>query len=181
MIDIVINAKEAVMRQAECRNSNRCILGIMSVNIKLELTTYLLGIDDGRHIAFSLVKQCQHSFVNIVVDKDNALLGTLNQVGHEGISIINLPIVKHTLVWFCITLIQSAEHFINAFVGLLQVSLHLQLMVFHCRKALKYICIYREKTSHGNKCIHNTYAYTNSRFTSENGREHCYSLFCKSI
>ena len=26
-----------------------------------------------------------------------------------------------------------------------------------------------------------TYAYTNSRFTSENGREHCYSLLRESI
>ena len=41
-------------------------------------------------------------------------------------------------------------------------------------------CSHHE-TSYCNKCIHNTYAYTNSRFTSENSREHCYSLFCKSI
>ena len=57
---------------------------------------YLLSVDDCRHVIVSFIEQCQYSLVNIVVDKDNTFLCTLNQVGHESIGIINLPIVEHT-------------------------------------------------------------------------------------
>ena len=43
-------------------------------------------------IVFSFIEQCQYSLVNIVVDKDNTFLCTLNQVGHESIGIIKLTI-----------------------------------------------------------------------------------------
>ena len=68
----------------------------MTVYVELELTAYLLSIDDRRHAFCSFIEQCQYSLVNIVVDKDNTFLCTLNQVGHESIGIINLPIVEHT-------------------------------------------------------------------------------------
>ena len=68
----------------------------MTVYVELELTAYLLSVDDCRHVIISFIEQCQYSLVNIVVDKDNTFLRTLNQVGHESIGIINLPIVEHT-------------------------------------------------------------------------------------
>lgn len=43
----------------------------MTLYVKLELTTYLLSIDDRRHTIFSFIEQCQYCLVNIVVDKDN--------------------------------------------------------------------------------------------------------------
>ena len=104
----------------------------MTVYVELELTAYLLGIDYGRHIVISFIEQCQYSLVNIVVDKDNTFLRTLNQVGHESIGIINLTIVEHTLFRLCIALVQSAEYLVYALVGFLQVLLHFQLMVLHC-------------------------------------------------
>ena len=76
--------------------------------------------------------QCQYSLVNIVVDKDNTFLCTLNQVGLESIGIINLTIVEHTLLWLCVALVQSTEHLIYALVCFLLMSLHFQLMVLHC-------------------------------------------------
>ena len=72
--------------------------------------------------------QCQYSLVNIVVDKDNTFLRTLNQVGHESIGIINLPIVEHTLLRLCVALVQSAEHLVYALVCFLLMLLHFQLM-----------------------------------------------------
>ena len=68
----------------------------MAVYVELELTAYLLSIDDRRHVFFSFVEQCQYSLVNIVVDKNDTSFRTLNQAGHESLSIINLPIVEHT-------------------------------------------------------------------------------------
>ena len=103
----------------------------MTVYVELELTAYLLSVDDCRHVIVSFIEQCQYSLVNIVVDKDNTFLRTLNQVGHESIGIINLPILEHTLFRFCIAFVQSAKHFFYTFVGFLQVLLHFQLMVFH--------------------------------------------------
>ena len=54
----------------------------MTVYVELELTAYLLGIDYGRHIVSSFIKQCQYSLVNIVVDKDNTFLRTLDQFSY---------------------------------------------------------------------------------------------------
>ena len=113
----------------------------MTVYVELELMAYLLSIDYGRHIVFSFIEQCQYSLVNIIVDKDNTFLRILNQVGHESIGIINLPIVEHTLFRFCIALVQSAKHFFYTLVGFLQVLLHFQLMVFHSRETLKHFGI----------------------------------------
>ena len=104
----------------------------MTIYVELELTAYLLSVDDCRHVIISFIEQCQYSLVNIVVDKDNTFLRTLNQVGHERVSIINLPIVEHTLLRRCITLVESAKPLVYALVGFLQVLLHFQLMVLHC-------------------------------------------------
>ena len=65
----------------------------MTVYVELELTAYLLSVYDCRHVIISFIEQCQYCLVNIVVDKDNTFLRTLNQVGHESVGIINLPIV----------------------------------------------------------------------------------------
>ena len=107
-------------------------MSIMTVYVELELTAYLLSVDDCRHVIISFIEQCQYSLVNIVVDKDNTFHRTLNQAGHESIGIINLTIVEHTLFRLCITFVQSAEYLVNAFVCFLLMLLHFQLMVLHC-------------------------------------------------
>ncbi len=98
MIYIIVYTKETVVRQTECFNIYKWILGIMTVNVKLELTVNLLRIDESRHTIFSFIKQCQYRFIYIIVDKYNALPCTLNQVGNEIIGIINLTIVENTLL-----------------------------------------------------------------------------------
>ena len=103
----------------------------MTVYVELELTAYLLSVDDCRHAIISFIEQCQYSLVNIVVDKDNTFLRTLNQVGHESISIINLPIVA-PLLRLGIALVQSAKHLVYTLVCFLLMLLHFQLMVLHC-------------------------------------------------
>ena len=113
----------------------------MTVNVKLKLTAYLMSIDDRRHAFCSFIEQCKYCLINIVVDKDNTFLRTLNQVGHESIGIINLTIVEHPLFRLGIALIQSAEHFFYTLVRFLQVLLHFQLMVFHSRETLKHFGI----------------------------------------
>lgn len=113
----------------------------MTVYVELELTAYLLSVDDCRHVIISFIEQCQYSLVNIVVYKDNTFLCTLNQAGHESVGIINLPIVEHTLFRLCITLVQSAKHFFYTLVCFLLMLLHFQLMVFHSRETLKHFGI----------------------------------------
>ena len=49
----------------------------MTVHVELELTAYLLSVDNCRHVIISFIEQCQYSLVNIVVDKDNTFLCTL--------------------------------------------------------------------------------------------------------
>ncbi len=103
----------------------------MTVNIKLELTAYTLSIDGSRHTIFPLIKQSQNRIIHIIVNKNNHFLCTLNQIGHESIGIINLPIVKYALLWLRIALIQSAEHIVNTLVCLLLMLLHFQLVILH--------------------------------------------------
>ena len=50
----------------------------MTVYVELELTAYLLSVDDCRHVVISFIEQCQYSLVNIVVYKDNTFLCTQN-------------------------------------------------------------------------------------------------------
>ncbi len=52
----------------------------MTVYVELELTAYLLSVDDCRHVIISFIEQCQYSLVNIVVDKDNTLLALFTRV-----------------------------------------------------------------------------------------------------
>ena len=101
----------------------------MTVYVELELMAYLLSIDYGRRIVFSFIEQCQYSLVNIVHAKDNTFLRTLNKVGHESLGIINLPIVEHTLLRLCVTLVQSTEHFFYTLVGFLQVFICILLVL----------------------------------------------------
>ena len=101
----------------------------MTVYVELELMTYLLSVDDCRHVIISFIEQCQYSLVNIVVDKDNTFLCTLNQVGHESIGIINLPIVEHTLLRLCVALVLSAKHLVYTLVGFLQVFICILLVL----------------------------------------------------
>ena len=114
----------------------------MTVYIWLELMVCLLSVDERRHAIFSFIKQCQYSLINIVVDKDNTFLRTLNQVGHESVGIINLPIVEHTpaSALRCSHPIYETLFFYTL-VGFLQVLLHFQLMVLHSREVLKHFGI----------------------------------------
>ena len=61
----------------------------MTVYVELELTAYLLSIDYSRYAFFSFIEQCQYCFVYIVIEKDNTLLSTLNQIGNKSIGVIN--------------------------------------------------------------------------------------------
>ena len=104
----------------------------MTVYVELELTAYLLSVYDCRHVITSFIEQCQYCLVNIVVDKDNTFLRTLNQVGHESVGIINLPIVDPPLLRLGIALVQSAKHLVYTLVCFLLMLLHFQLMLLHC-------------------------------------------------
>ncbi len=97
VIDIIVDAKKAVVGQPKHLNVYRCILGIVPVYIQLKLPVYLLCIDDGRDTFLSFVKQCQNRFIHIVVNKDDTLICTLNQIGNESIGIINLAIISNVV------------------------------------------------------------------------------------
>ena len=88
----------------------------MTVDIKLEITVYLLSINDRRHAISPFIKQSQNRVIHIVVNKNNPFLSTLNQIRHKSIGIINLSIIKHALLRLCIALIQSVEYLINTLV-----------------------------------------------------------------
>ena len=151
----------------------------MTVYVKLELTTNLLGIDDRRYTFISFIEQCQYSLVNIVVDKDNTLLRTLNQVGHECIGIINLSVVEHSLLRLRIALIQSAKYLVYAFVRFLLMLLHFQLMVLNRFQATEHRSVGCHEMAHGDKGPHDLDIDLNGCFGTENTAKHRHTLLCK--
>ncbi len=135
----------------------------MTVYVKLELTTNLLGIDDRRYTFISFIEQCKYSLVNIVVDKDYTLLRTLNQVGHESIGII----------------IQSAKYLVYAFVRFLLMLLHFQLMVLNRFQATEHRSVGCHEMAHGDKGPHDLDIDLNGCFGTENTAKHRHALLCK--
>ena len=73
-------SKKAVMRLVEPFYLDKRILGVVAVNIQLELVADMLCIDSGRYPVFSFVKQSKHGFIHVVVNQYNGLFGFSYQI-----------------------------------------------------------------------------------------------------
>ena len=97
VIDRSVDAEEAVVRLAEGLDLYRSILGIVAVEVETELPADLLGVDGGGDTSGAFVEQREDGVVHVVVDEEYARLGTLDQVGNEGVGIVNLSVVEDAL------------------------------------------------------------------------------------
>lgn len=69
MIYFIVNEQEAVMGFIKLFYFYVRILGVMTVNIQLELVAYTLRVDGCGNAVFSLVEQSKHGVINIVIDE----------------------------------------------------------------------------------------------------------------
>ena len=97
VIDRSVDAEETVVGLPECPYLYRSILGIVTLEVETELPAYLLGVDGGGNVSGAFVEQRENGVVDVVVDEDYARLGTLDQVGDEGVGIVNLSVIEDAL------------------------------------------------------------------------------------
>ena len=98
VIDRFVNTKEAVMRSVEDVNIYRRILGVVLLNIQLQLFGWFLGVNRRNHLVCSFGEHGEHAVVYIVVNEDNSRGGFAYTVVDESIGIKDLPIVEDALV-----------------------------------------------------------------------------------
>ena len=85
------------MRFVEPFYLNMRILGVVSVNIQLELAADTLCIDSGRYPFRSFVKQSKHGVIHIVVNQYDGLFGFPYQIGYEAVSVKHLSFIEYAL------------------------------------------------------------------------------------
>lgn len=97
VIDRSVDAEKAVVRLAEGLDLYGRVLGVVAVEVETELSAYLVGVDGGGDASGAFVEQGEDGVVHVVVDEEYARLGTLDQVGNEGVGIVNLSVVEDAL------------------------------------------------------------------------------------
>jgi len=75
VVDGVVDAEEPVVDFVEGLHLDRLILGVVLREVERELLRDTLGVDGGRHLRLPLVEYRQHGVIDIVVEKDDVLLG----------------------------------------------------------------------------------------------------------
>ena len=86
------------MGETEDIHLYRRILGVVAVDVELELARDLPRVDGDLHFGGSLVEQGEHGLVYVVVDEDDAMLRRFYEVCHKGVGIIYLSIVENALL-----------------------------------------------------------------------------------
>ena len=97
VIDIIVEQQKTVVTAGEHMHGNGGILTVVPPDVKLELGAGLPGIDFSGYTFAPLVKQGQHTLVDVVVNEDNPLAGTLHQTADELIGVINLSVEENAL------------------------------------------------------------------------------------
>ena len=100
MVDVIVDDKEPIVRLIERLDVDGRILGVVTGKIQLQLLRDLLGIDGGRNSCTPLVKQGQHGFVNVVVEKDDFPCRLFDQAANETICIEYLAFEEDALLGF---------------------------------------------------------------------------------
>ena len=75
MVDGGVDAEEPVVDFVEGLHLNGLVLGVVFRKVEGELLRDALGVDGGQYLRLPLVEYRQHGIIDIVVEKDDALLG----------------------------------------------------------------------------------------------------------
>lgn len=100
MVKSVVYHHEPVVDMWSLPDINRSVLVVMPFDIKLQLTVNTPCIYGSRNARLPLVEECQNGFVNIVVNKDNPILRSLDEVADEHIGIEYLSVKQDAFFWW---------------------------------------------------------------------------------
>lgn len=98
MIHRVVDAEEAVVGVLERIDGDGAVLCIVALQVEGKLLGDVARIDLCTHTVGTLVEQGQHRVVHIVVEQDDAALGTADKVTDKGVGVEDLPVVEDALV-----------------------------------------------------------------------------------
>ncbi len=97
MIHRVIDAEEAVVGVLERIDVDGAVLRIVSLQVEGELLGDGACVNLCAHPVGTFVEEGQHRVVNIVVEQDDAALGTADKVTDKGVGVKDLPVVEDAL------------------------------------------------------------------------------------
>ena len=143
---------------------NGLILPVVLLQVQQELLC-VARVDGCRYPISPLGQQQEHSFVNKVVNEDDALLGTTNQLRHIA------PGIPHAtcgedLLWSDgrSKLVHTLQHLFHLLVGQ-------HLMTLQPLYTLKHTGIGREEATHGYEGTHDADIHLYSIFTPQDTRQ----------
>jgi len=151
MIDFIINNQEPIVGFVKCLDIYGRILGIMPIDIQLELRRNLFGVDCCFHGRPTFIKHRQYGLIYIIVNQNYLLLCTFDEPGDKPIGIENLAIEEDVLFRDDGLLFQLVENLFNLLVGL-------QLLEFHSVKPLENLSICEQEMTHCDEGVHDAYA-----------------------
>jgi len=68
MIDLIVDDQKSIVGFVEWLYIDGSILGIVSVDVQLELCRNLLGVDSRFHRGVPLIKHRKHTLIHIIVE-----------------------------------------------------------------------------------------------------------------
>ena len=92
----IVDYQEPVVPVPVSSHVDGRVLVIMLVKVKLQLRSYSLCVDRGRHARISFAQHEQHRFINIIVYQHKGSIGRLNQICCELVGIEYLSVIKDT-------------------------------------------------------------------------------------
>lgn len=99
MVKSIVYDQEAVMNIMGGTNIDRSILVVVSLDIQSQIVVNPLCIYRSEYSSASFVKQSQDSLVNIIVNKNDAFVGTTDEVAYKNVSVEYLSVEKNALAW----------------------------------------------------------------------------------
>gem|GEM_PF-5310470 len=162
MIDPIIDDQESIVSFIEWLNADGSILGIVPVDVQLELRRNLLRVDSRLYRGVTLIKHSKHTLIYIVVNQDNLRLCALDKPDHKPIGIEDLAIKEDVLFRGDRSLFQLFENLFNLMVGL-------QLLEFNSVKSLENLSIREQEMTHCDKCVHDAYTNVYRSIAMEHG------------
>ena len=136
MVKSIVYNKEAIMNIRGCAYIYRHILVIMPFYIQAQIIVNPLCIYSSKDSSIALVQQSQNSFIDIIVNKDDAFAGSFYEVTDKNVCVEYLSIEKNALAWWQRCLkeeVDLASQVIEPFIMLQQAAVD---AAFHVKKPL---------------------------------------------
>ena len=102
-VDYIVDDEKAVVIALAVIDSDRGILLVMTLDVKLQLSQILqlqTGVDSGSDIEWAFAKHGQRSLVDVVVYKHDGLFRLFDKVDNMHVGIEDLAVVENAFHWW---------------------------------------------------------------------------------